>query len=415
MMRKQTLHSKIGRGILQGGLSAILLLGLPVNGNAQEAVNNATATTQQLVKLGFENVRWIENDSERVYTVENAAFKLDGVGIKHAVDLIRESGLPADKPCKLIITHLDIPQLTLSYDNLACDTVPADNTGWNVSYEIDDSWKSVKKVKKQNSSFGKVDILVYPQLYFKNLIITQIYQVLLEMSPAVEVALWPGMKATGQLVLPVYNDGYGTTAGKVHPGYLTLEQNFRLPYNAKATATAGIFDYDTYGLDLKASYPFKDQRFRAEARLGLVKFGYWDGFKFKYNGESTTYWSVGGDFYWPQFNTQFKLRGEQYILKEKGIKFEMLRHFRYATVGFYAMKAEHASSNGGFKFFVTLPPYKQRRSRNKLIPRVSTALGTGITYNAGNEQFYYRMPYSNASENMMQQSRFNPYFIKSEL
>lgn len=53
--------------------------------------------------------------------------------------------------------------------------------------------------------------------------------------------------------------------------------------------------------------------------------------------------------------------------------------------------------------------------RHKYIPRVSTSLGTGITYNAGNEKYYYKMPYSNASDNIMQQNSFNPYFIKSEL
>ena len=78
-----------------------------------------------------------------------------------------------------------------------------------------------------------------------------------------------------------------------------------------------------------------------------------------------------------------------------------------------AVKAEHANSNGGFKFIVALPPYKYKR--HKYIPRVSTSLGTGITYNAGNEKYYYKMPYSNASENIMQQNSFNPYFIKSEL
>ena len=100
-------------------------------------------------------------------------------------------------------------------------------------------------------------------------------------------------------------------------------------------------------------------------------------------------------------------------LKEKGVRFEMIRHFRYASIGFYAVKAEHANSNGGFKFIVALPPYKYKR--HKYIPRVSTSLGTGITYNAGNEKYYYKMPYSNASDNIMQQNSFNPYFIKSEL
>ena len=66
-------------------------------------------------------------------------------------------------------------------------------------------------------------------------------------------------------------------------------------------------------------------------------------------------WSLGGNFYWPRFKTQFTLKAEQYLLKEKGIKFDMIRHFRYCSIGFYAMTAEHAKANGGFRFQVALP------------------------------------------------------------
>ena len=359
-------------------IAILLLVMIPLKSFSQ---STGELTTDSLVKMGFENVRWTDTPEERVYVVENSAYKIQALGIRKAVDIIQSMGLPKDKSCKLIVTNY--------------------------------SWDNVKKEKKKNSSLFKVDILVYPQLYFKNYIITQIYQALLEFSPAVEVSLWPGMKFTGQIILPVYNDGYGELAGKVRPGYLTLAQQFRLPYNILGTATIGFFDYDTYGADLNLFYPFKDERFSIEGRFGYVGFGYWRGFKFRYNDKYTTYWSVGGNFYWPRFNTQFKLRAEQYLLKEKGVRFEMIRHFRYASIGFYAVKAEHANSNGGFKFIVALPPYKYKR--HKYIPRVSTSLGTGITYNAGNEKYYYKMPYSNASENIMQQNSFNPYFIKSEL
>ena len=337
-------------------------------------------TTDSLVKMGFENVRWTDTPEERVYVVENSAYKIQALGIRKAVDIIQSMGLPKDKSCKLIVTNYNIPQVSLTYQPLAGDTTVVSGEDWKVSYDIGDSWDKVKKEKKKNSSLFKVDILVYPQLYFKNYIITQIYQALLEFSPAVEVSLWPGMKFTGQIVFPVYNDGYGETAGKIHPGYLTLAQKFRLPYNIQSTVTIGMFDYNTYGADLNLFYPFKDERFSLEGRIGYVGFGYWHGFKFRYNDKYTTYWSVGGNFYWPRYNTQFKLRAEQYLLKEKGVRFEMIRHFRYASIGFYAVKAEHANSNGGFKFIVALPPYKYKR--HKYIPRVSTSLGTGITYNA---------------------------------
>lgn len=100
---------------------------------------------------------------------------------------------------------------------------------------------------------------------------------------------------------------------------------------------------------------------------------------------------------------------------EKGVKFEMIRHFRYASVGFYAMKGQHANSNGGFRFQVLLPPYKYKRFKNKYIPRVNTSYNMGIVYNAGNEQYFYRQYRSEANENIMNNNSFNPFFIKSEL
>ena len=39
----------------------------------------------------------------------------------------------------------------------------------------------------------------------------------------------------------------------------------------------------------------------------------------------------------------------------------------------------------------------------------------GTTYNAGNERVYYQGYKAEASDNIMNNNSFNPYFIKSEL
>jgi hypothetical protein len=195
-----------------------------------------------------------------------------------------------------------------------------------------------------------------------------------------------------------------------------VSQSFRLPYNIKGTATMGYFSADRYGGDLKLFYPLKwDERFSLEGRVGFTGIGYWNGFSLHYDPDISVTWSFGGNFYWPQYNTQFSLKGEQYLMGEKGIKFEMVRHFRYASVGFYAQKGQYANSNGGFRFQILLPPYKYKRFKNKYIPRVNTSSQMGIVYNAGNEQRYYRQYRSAADENIMNNNKFNPYFIKSEL
>ena len=371
---------------------------------------------EELVEHGFENVRWTENEDECIYTIENNVYKAEGVGISKAIDIIQKHGLPTDKRCKVIVTHLEVPELSLTYHpNRNDSTETDDKAGWQTSYEIGQSWDSIKKEKAKNSSRFKVDILVYPQLSFKNLIITQIYQVLFTLNPAVEVSLWPGMKFTGQLIVPVYNDGYGYLQDKVHPGFITLSQRFRLPFNIKGMATVGYFSADRYGADLQFFYPFRDERFSLEGRIGSVAIGYWNGFNLHYDTEFSTTWSLGANFYWPRYNTSFSLKGEKYLMGEKGVKFEMIRHFRYASVGFYAQKAKEANSNGGFRIQVLLPPYKYKRFKNKYIPRLNTSYNMGIVYNAGNERYYYRQYRSAADENIMNSNRFNPYFIKSEI
>jgi hypothetical protein len=47
-----------------------------------------------------------------------------------------------------------------------------------------------------------------------------------------------------------------------------------LPYNIKGKATIGYFNADRYGADLMLFYPFKDERFSLEGRVGAVAIGY---------------------------------------------------------------------------------------------------------------------------------------------
>ena len=372
-------------------------------------------TAKELADIGFENVRWTETADERIYTIENTAYKIQEAGISKAIETIQKYGLPDKKRCKVIVLRQDIPEMSLTYEPLSNDSTAIGK--WDAGYELGNSWKEVKKEKKKNSSNYKVDILVYPQFAFQNMDLTKVYQVLFTLNPAIEVSLWKGMKLTGQVVLPLIVDteGYGAYSPilkKVHPGFITLAQRFQLPYNIKGKATIGVFNQDQYGVDLQLFRPFKDERFSAEARVGYTGWGYWNGFSFKYNEQYQWTWSVGGNFYWPQYDVQFSLKAEQYLRGERGVRFDMIRHFKYASVGFYAMKAEEAKSNGGFLFQIALPPYKQKR--HKYIPRVSTSRNIGVIYNANNERVYYKKHRVETSEKMMEENGFNPLYIENK-
>ena len=370
-----------------------------------------SSTTEELVKLGFENVRWTENEIERIYTIENNVYKIQEIGISKAIETIQKCGLPNNKRCRIIVTNLGVPEISLVHEEGILSK-------WNASYEIGESWQKVKKEKKKNSSQYKVDILIYPQLSFQNMDITKVYQAMFSLNPALEVSLWKGMKLTGQIILPLYVDTEGYAAynplyKKVRPGFVTLAQKFRLPHNIKGKATVGFFNYDQHGIDLQLLRPFKDERFSLEGRLGYTGWGYWNAFNYKYNGEYQWTWSCGGNFYWPQYNVQFSLKAEQYLLGEKGVRFDMIRHFKYASIGFYAMKAENAKSNGGFRFQVALPTYKYKR--HKYIPRINLSKNMGLIYNAGNERKYYKQYRAESSDNIMEHNSLNPIYIENKL
>lgn len=368
------------------------------------------------MKGGFENVRWTEDAGELIYTVENNTYKIQSQGIAKALQTI-QSNLTGDKACTVIVTHYNVPQLALRYapGESFVDSVGVQLNDWKASYELGDSWKKVKGEKKTNSSLFKVDINVYPQLSYKNLIINQIYQWMFTLSPEVSVSLLPGMKLAGMLKLPVYNDGYSDREGKVHPGQITLSQRFRLPYNIKGRVAVGYFNAERYGIDATLFFPFKDERFSVEGRYGYLGMAYWDAFKLHYGTAMYASWTLKGNFFWKRYNSQFSLSVNRWIRLDEGLKFEMIRHFRYASIGLYLNKSfrKGAPTNGGFRFQVALPPYKVKRYKHW--PRVNTSANMGLIYNAGNEQYYYGEYKAEASDNIMEANSFNPLFIQNEI
>ena len=376
-------------------------------------------TVKHLVEMGFENVGWTEDEHERVYVLQNSAYRQQGVGVGKAVDLIQREGLAPMKKCRIVLLDNNVPQISLSYSPMVGDSVPqASRQDWDVSYELGDTWKQARRVVKSNSSLFKVDVVVYPWLMFQNYKLSKMYDYVFQLSPAIEVSMWKGMKLTAQVVLPIQNDYYGARDSQVRPGFLTLSQSVRLPYNIFLTGIVGFYEGGRSGAELRAKYILPDEHFWLTGRLGVTRKGYWDHWAYYHGTKWRTDFHVGLHYYWPKFNTEFMVKGERFLLGEYGSQFEMYRHFRYASIGFYAMKifgkddAANNGFNGGFAFRVALPPYKYKRKG--YMPRL-VAGEFGFRYNSGNEKQYGNFYRSSPDDNFLVENAYNPYFIKSEL
>ena len=396
-------------------LLLMVVVVFPLKGWAQ----SGDAAVEELVKMGFENVSCTDTDVERVYIMQNTAYRLQGVGMAKAVDVIQSVGMPDDRDCRIVVLDNNVPQYSLVYHWTDADGDGKADVGradWEATYELGDSWKVANKTKKENRSLFKTDIVVYPQVQYRNYVINKIYTFLITVSPAVEISLWPGNKLTGQVVIPILNE-YGESYGRsqVRQGYITISQDYRWK-NLFLTGTFGTFNNMRWGADLQARYVFKDPRFAIDGEIAYTGTSWFNHWRWKVGKMNTLTWSAGGSFYWPRFNVKFDLHLQQYLLGERGVHFQFIRQFRYATIGFYATKVQHAGNhgfNGGFRFAINLPPYKYKR--HGYVPRVLPSHNINTTYNAGNERTYGKTFAPRADRNFGTDNSFNPIFIKSEL
>lgn len=412
---------------LKGIFFAVLVLLCPLCTMAQ----SGEETADLLVKMGFENVSWAENEQERVYVIENSAYRLSGVGVGKAIDEIQKYGLPAaGKDCRIIVLENNVPQVSV-YCNTPEDTdKELSRKDWNVSYDLGESWELVKGKKRKNSSLFKVDVLVYPDFSFKNGRLSVPYQVNLNINPTIQVSLWKGGKATAQLVLPVVND-YGYEYDDVRPGFLTLSHTVRLPYNIFLTGTVGFFNNHRAGVDLSGRAYLNNGNFWIDGRISYTQRGIWGDweiykgewhnvrpFAFVYEkGDTQVTGQLGINYWWRRFDTQLAFRGESFIEGDYGVRFDMIRHFKYCSIGFYGMYVHdywwNKGLNGGFQFQITLPPYKYKRKG--YIPRVMPSRNWGFRYNAAGTYIYGERFRADAEDNINNDIEYNPNYLKSEL
>ena len=385
-----------------------------------QAEFRAEAAAKRLVEAGFANVRSVETPEFTAFTVENDYYKLPAEGFARAVQILEGAGLDDSKPIKLIGTSFKVPEVTISYN--------PESGAWRTTKRLDASWDAVRRQPMQNDSFLKTDITVYPVVSLINLIITQVYQSLWELKPALEVNLWPGARFSYQLVVPVFTDFFESRYHYVHPGMITLSQRFRDPWhlNILGKLTVGQFSGNRYGAALEAAYWFPNERFWVDTQLGLVSTGYYVGFRWRYLWEPQFVWNVAGNYYNAALGTQFTLRAQRFLFGDYGLKFEMIKHFRHCSVGFYAErgllfdetgalrpKSAQPHTNGGFRIHVSLPPYRARR--HGYVPRITTSGQTNFDYNANNEQYFYKEFRSEAADNLVSRNYFNPYYINGML
>lgn len=69
--------------------------------------------------------------------------------------------------------------------------------------------EALKGTKRESTTFGKVDVVLYPGVMLVNNVTYKLYKATFELQPAVEMQLWKGASLRLQVCLPIVNNEPG--------------------------------------------------------------------------------------------------------------------------------------------------------------------------------------------------------------
>ena len=288
-----------------------------------ESVNAQAVRVSGVLKdLQMENISVIQKQDTITAAFETSVYRGSyngiGIAIRHLIAVSENSTL------QLVILDNALPQLCITlpakliedYQSGKCDLNEVYRT-MQMTTSTQTAMDDLKGIKRESTTFGKVDLVVYPGVMLVNNVTYKLYKAAFELQPAVEMQLWKGASLRLQVCLPVINNEPGKW-DCIRPGYLTLRQEFRLDNHWKGYLTGGNFSDDRQGLAAGIGYFSSDGRWTVEGEGGITGSSHlygrdWRMSKWKrVNGQ----FSVG--YYIPQMNTQLKVSGGRFIYGDYG-------------------------------------------------------------------------------------------------
>jgi len=239
----------------------------------------------------------------------------------------------------------------------------------------------------------------------------RLYDVLINLTPAVKWHIKNNLMLAAQIHIPVTNYGYGERMNMIRLNMTVLSKQVHFSNTRQHFKfSGGLFNRERMGVDVKWMWPVNSWLlFMAQA--GVTS--HWAlGFSTKrkydhtFGGDWMFTGTAGARFYLEKWETEFVLSGGRYINKKMGAQLEIMRHFTYCTVGIYGHLHEKDESDwysnhtegGGFKVVMMLPPYK--RSKRKVAFR--PASNFRLTYNAQSDGISMKMYDTDPEDNERQ-------------
>lgn len=363
-----------------------IIINLTLTSTAQNRLEKIDSV---LTSCGFENVSTYFSNNTYIVGIENNIYRWDLSSIYISYDLI-QSTIDSNQGFSILFLEFNQPLLYIH----RTETKQIKESGYHeitikpYSNKYRNSWEKIKDINPENPSVNKFDLVLYPKFILQNIYFKKIYEIQLNICPALETTLWRGMKFTGQVIIPIVND-LGKEGDRIRPGFVTLSQRFWLWNRVYSIVTIGNFNFNRYGSDLELQYPFGNNHWNLAFNAGLTGHSNFLEGRWIKDDINTITWFTTLSYLYEKYNLQFDINYGQYINKDIGFRIDCTRFFGETTIGFYAMYTKNQSDSftGGFHFVIPFPPKKRERKRHF---RVTIPRYFDWEYNAGTEFSYGR-------------------------
>lgn len=341
-------------------LVVMLLLAAGISLRAQIA--------DKLQQLGMENIRTATVDGNTTVAFENNIYRGTYRGIGKAIIAALEGTEKGS--LQMVVLDNNIPQLCITLPEKIISEYRRHQIGigevyrqMGISYDTEAAMRTLKKAHKViNSSTGKIDIVIYPEVKLENSSFDRLYTYYANLAPAIEMDLWKGAQLTAQVVFPIATNLKGQYK-KIRPGVMTLAQEFYFGKGFLGRVVAGNFTNNRMGLQAEMKYRTANGRLELGAMAGnTVQSILTDNEGWYISRKQRINAAVNASVYEPRFNLQFDLQASRYLYGDYGVRGDCTRHFGEYAIGVYGMYTD-GEINGGFHFAIPLPGKKWSRRR----------------------------------------------------
>lgn len=327
---------------------------------------------EALKALGLENIKVVNEQEESFISFEDNVYRGVNRGLHQVLETLNE--VDSTKRYNLLLMDEGVARVAIS--SVSTSAISA-------SYDTDALVEKLKEAQEHNSSFGKVDIMLYPELFLENSWLDKWYGVAIDLSPAFELSLWKGASLTGQIVIPLYTNMQDEKQ-YVRAGVIAFRQSLRLANQLYGEFAVGNFTNDRMGVDATINYYTQDGGWNFGARAGLTGSSTFYGGDWQVSYWQRVTWSGWASYYLSCYDLALKGEVVQMTYGDRGVRGTMMRYFKDVSVGLYGMITD-GYANGGFIFSSPLPSTK-RAKRNRAV-RVSYPEYFNRTYRAASGRF----------------------------